>query len=116
VGIREGFKGEARTNPYVINDLLLDGVIAKGDHSTVGVVKQDDFAGAKEPLADDERSYCILGDHSAGKQGKTHEMDWRCRSDAFGLCRRSLSPRTINHRAIDSFSQLVQTVHRSPWC
>ena len=60
VGIREGFKGEARTNPYVISDLLLDGVIAKGDHSTVGVVKQDDFAGAKEPLADDEPEWeCI---------------------------------------------------------
>src|SRR5699024_8327969 len=38
----------------------------EGEHAAVGVVDEDDLAGAEEALTDDERADLVLGDHPSG--------------------------------------------------
>src|SRR4029453_14752245 len=64
--VQRGLKGEVGPQAGGGLDVGLHLVVGEGEHAAVGVVDQDDLAGAEQVLGDGQGGDHVLGDHAAG--------------------------------------------------
>ncbi len=64
--VRKRLQGEPGLDPHLLLDLLLELVVGEGEHAAVGVVDEDDLAGAQEALGDGKRADLVVGYDAPG--------------------------------------------------
>lgn len=66
IEIGEGLSRPRRLDPGLVLNRALEVVVGEGQHAAVGVMDQDDLAGAEQSLADRQRADLVLGYDPAG--------------------------------------------------